>query len=736
MINSNHKQKSLLIKVFFSLVFIIAVYLLMILGNNGGFSVGKIYAEKSNKTHPDNWMDTHGAEYFSKKGECQGCHGNALDGGMTDYACNMCHLSPKHPKNWSSKHGRKYRKQRKSCGACHGKYLTGGRSKVSCKQCHVSPRHPGGWKSSHGAVYNRNPQSCGMCHQTAVKGNKKRGCNRCHLSPQHPSNWSDIHGPEYYQSKESCSTCHGHNLTGGSATTTCNSCHLSPKHPQDWTEKHGATAMKELGSCSTCHGNELTGGQSKIDCGSCHINPKHPKGWMGKHGTKYFDSKKQCGSCHTKHPFDLSSKEASSNCLSCHTGIMNTQEWQPESNTNTFNVNASHSSQVRNNTTGGREFITNNDLGVHFVEQGKDITFTSQLRYSREWLGSEHNFDLYETYFQFDSLFNNHLSIVLGRQSLISNIDYMLMDGINVNLAPSKWFDISLFTGVPRYFEEGDLTGEIGLVSGISFILNEVSYTKARLDFLYQKKNFTTNVLNNTDKMYVSASVSKGISIFRLYALGEYDITDTLPTTITLGTEIYPFVKKVGFLIEGNYFNESRNDNLENIFTIFSANYLWQIKAGVFVNSVKNLNLYQNFSFQRYDVLASNPENGFNAETGLGYDFDQINLEADVGYYFIRSYGGTLHGARVSLYEEWTKNLFSELYFDFITYTKVTNDDATGFNIVATTGVNLNKGFSFAGAFEYIRNNMFNYDLRGTLRLNYYFSHRFRDWGKRTTNKK
>ncbi len=499
-------------------------------------------------------------------------------------------------------------------------------------------------------------------------------------------------------------------------------------HPDNWVTTHGPEFFAKKDACLSCHGDRLDGGAVGVACNTCHLSPKHPDNWLDEHGTAYSNNKEQCTICHGASSFGLSSEKSTSKCLSCHTGKLDTSKWQQESNSNTFNATLSNEAQIRTNQNGDREYETENKIGFHAVEQNRNISFTSQFRYSREWNSGDDNIDLYETNIQLGSLFNNHASLNLGRQSLISNVDYILMDGLALTLAPSRVFDVELFAGVPRYFEEGDFDGEVGLVSGLSFVLNQVAYTNARVDVLYQKKNFDNNQLNDTDKIYLSGSASKGVSIFRFYGLGEYDLTDTLPTTITLGTEIYPFVQKVGFLIEGNYFDESRNDNLETIFSILSADRLWQIKSGVFVNAIKHLGLYQNFSLQRFQVLAGQSEDGYNAETGLSYDFDKINLNANLGYYFIDSYGGTLHGVRTALYESWTQNVFSLFSADYVTYTKVTNDNDAGLSFKGTTGVNLNNGLTLAAALEYNYNNAFEHDVRGTFLLNYYFSNHFSDW--------
>lgn len=551
----------------------------------------------------------------------------------------------------------------------------------------------------------------------------------------HPKDWMTTHGQEFFSKKNECLACHGDQLDGGATGVACNMCHLSPKHPEGWGSQHGAPAMKDgLNQCFPCHGDKLDGGKTSVGCGTCHINPKHPDNWLGEHGSSFLTSKDQCQACHGRAAFGLSSKKSTSQCLSCHTGVLNAAEWQQESNSNTFDANLSSRFQIRTNSAGDREYETQNRVGFQIVEQNQDISFTSQFRFSQEWTSDEYLVDMYETGVQFNGLFNHHATLNLGRQSLISNIDYILMDGVALTVAPSRLFDISLYAGVPRYYDDDDFEGEIGLISGLGLILNQIAYTNARLDVLYQKENFTDNDLNDTDKIYISGSASKGLSIFRFYGLGEYDVTDTLPTTATVGAEVYPFVKKVGFLIEGNYFDESRNDDLETIFSILSADRLWQVKSGVFVNAVRHLSLSQNFSLQRFQVLSGQTEDGYNAETGLSYDFEKIRLNIDLGYYFIDNYGGTLHGVRAVLYEDWSQTVYSRVFADYVTYSKITNDNDVGLSLEGATGLNFNNGITLEALVEYNRNNAFTHDVRGGFMLSYFFTNRFADWKQRGKN--
>src|SRR3990167_7777740 len=299
------------------------------------------------------------------------------------------------------------------------------------------------------------------------------------------------------------------------------------------------------------------------------------------------------------------------------------------------------------------------------------------------------------------------------------------MDGMDLTIKPAKFFNVMAYAGIPRYIEQEDIDGNLGFVSGLSLRMKEYKYTKAKIDFTYQKKDFSAGGLNLNDKMYAAASLSKGISIFKLYGLGEYDLTETLPTALTAGTEIYPFVKKISFLLEGSYFNESRNDNFDSIFTIFSEGALWQGRSGFAVNVIKNLSLSDYFSFQRYEVLPSLSKNGYNNSMGASYLFKKIKLETALNYNFYKSYGGTLHGFSLSLYEDWTRDFYTRAFVDFITYTKVTNNDDKAFDALLEVGYQLRRGLRLAAVAEYVNNNVRETDLKGTIKLNYLFDTKF-----------
>lgn len=503
------------------------------------------------------------------------------------------------------------------------------------------------------------------------------------------------------------------------------------QHPVDWVHHHGKKYVEYPALCQACHGSDLSGGMAGIMCNLCHLKPNHPPDWKDIHGQEYIKDKKQCVLCHGGQPFSGEKRPWAMNCTRCHSVGRNIARFQNESHTSSVNFNISQNVQAMEDRFGHKGFESNHYLGFHVSEASQQISSSTQLRIARNWIDEKTNFDLFESYVEVENLFKNKLDLMVGRQGFGSNMDYFLLDGINVLFKPNPFFDVSLYAGVPRYIDLDDIGGETGFASGISLLLREIHHTKARLDLHYMKQNLFDTLDSNTDKIYLGASLSKGISIFRFYGLGEYDVFENQPNTISVGAEIYPFVKKIGFLLEGSFFNESRDDELETIFKIFSAGALWQARAGVFFDVIEDLHLFSNFSLQRYDVLDGATRNGYNLKSGIGYDFENIRLESEAYHYFVKSYGGTVNGVVLSLYEEWISKFYTRLILDYLIYTKVNNDDNNAFNVILSNGFQLKPYLFLSATAEYANNDVMENELRAWFSFDYFFHRKFLDEGDR-----
>lgn len=161
----------------------------------------------SQSGHSENWAVEHKTAGTSNTETCFGCHGDELNGGISNVSCTSCHLgSPGnvHPLQWGSyayaRHSRYVTENgTTSCAnaACHGVDLLGVTgSGPSCSSCHIGGslnKHPAAWGpvngnydlSLHGQYGDANGlSSCRnvVCHGASLEGVFLSGpaCADCH----------------------------------------------------------------------------------------------------------------------------------------------------------------------------------------------------------------------------------------------------------------------------------------------------------------------------------------------------------------------------------------------------------------------------------------------------------------------------------------------------------------------------------------------------------------------------
>jgi len=229
--------------------------------------------------------------------------------------------SGKHPADWIPGHQASAKADIETCVECHGENLDGGISEVSCtKTCHLGSSasvHPDQWGQYAYArhqsfVLANGISSCAntLCHGPALTGVAGSGVScatTCHLGgviAGHPAGWVNFQPYSVHASYVSqngfagCSTvaCHGTDSTGVFLSgPSCTQCHLggiTAVHPAsaDWSIDHrgyvlpGFDIVQTRAKCdiAACHGtfNDATKpGQIKVDksvCGvTCHAGDKN-----------------------------------------------------------------------------------------------------------------------------------------------------------------------------------------------------------------------------------------------------------------------------------------------------------------------------------------------------------------------------------------------------------------------------------------------------------------------------
>ena len=189
--------------------------------------------------HTANWLAVHGSSYMTYNGQCAGCHGNRLDGGISSVDCfnnAACHTTAR-------------------CGTCHtlppsGAFFPNAAGKhaghillpnitFACNDCHFGA---GGGTPSHfdyivqvifsGTTYNAKNSTAGF--NSVAKSCSKISCHGGQTTP----NW--VNGSLDVNSQ--CAACHVLGTVAG-----------SPEWNSYYSGQHNKHVNQEGIGCTECH---------------------------------------------------------------------------------------------------------------------------------------------------------------------------------------------------------------------------------------------------------------------------------------------------------------------------------------------------------------------------------------------------------------------------------------------------------------------------------------------------
>lgn len=265
--------------------------------------------------HPENWSSgyLHGPVALADIGQCKACHGANLDYAPAgSQSCADCHESFLHHSKakgtftgWETgAHGQyvlQNGRDTTQCQLCHGDNYDGGISHKSCRTCHASfPHDLSSWVPNRDhATFVNAPEGggttqCQLCHGADLNGGRVGvSCRQCHQSFPHDTsgNWNTEAGHgEYVRSDPDhidnnlteCLACHG-TQPGSFGETACTTCHEFPHTDPNWAAPgtasvHAPTFIGKVqtgqtNDCTRCHGtnyDRLVAGN--ISCRTCHTN--------------------------------------------------------------------------------------------------------------------------------------------------------------------------------------------------------------------------------------------------------------------------------------------------------------------------------------------------------------------------------------------------------------------------------------------------------------------------------
>lgn len=380
--------------------------------------------------------------------------------------------------------------------------------------------------------------------------------------------------------------------------------------------------------------------------------------------------------------------------------------------------------QVRQNQNSQREIPVNDYLSFGGDHSKWRFSGESDMRFFRDFARKINSYDLYQTVIHVNPV--DALKIDFGRQFISEGFVAIMQDAIKFRIMPPGYVDIVAYSGIPRSVEVNEFNRNNGLRSGLALELKNVKRTSAALRAVWQRNNIRQTDWTQNDTILAGADLSHQFAVKTmpmLYGLFEYNATAKVADTATVGIDIYPS-KFLSVNAEFDYFNINHDTNLPTILGTYARggtysgrfNTTWTILPDY-------LYFVQNYAYQRMKVPDNMGRNGHILDVAFQVSFDKIGLEFEPGYYFSKSWGGKVNGARILVHEQFTDAWYADLSFDFSKYTKVTNNNDNAYSTVLWSGYEVLKGLIVSGGFEYNRNAFFNNDIRGSFNVSYEFDH-------------
>ena len=296
--------------------------------------------------HPSTWMTSadpgfHALSANKGLGDCETCHGLALDGGIANVGCGKCH-DAKLPDGttlaWA-----------KNCTMCHGDAATGVAAPPRATWGNGGDLVRVGAHAKHVAGTAISPAfACELCHVKPVDAFAAGHIDDATATVSFAGRAVKAAGPApaWDRGSAACSNvaCHGSASpvwTGGAEQAACGTCHgLPPASP------HPQLASGALTGCLECHPGTMTAQGTVIppSQGGLHLDGTaeatggHSAGWLDQASTAFhaFDANKGLGTCQTCHGPDLALcsnchdqnlpagvSTWSKNCIMCHGGTAN-----------------------------------------------------------------------------------------------------------------------------------------------------------------------------------------------------------------------------------------------------------------------------------------------------------------------------------------------------------------------------------------------------------------------------
>jgi hypothetical protein len=219
-----------------------------------------------------------------------------------------------------------------------------------------------------------------------------------------------------------------------------------------------------------------------------------------------------------------------------------------------------------------------------------------------------------------------------------------------------------------------------------------------------------------------------------LYGSISYDANGNNLDFANAGTSVV--VPRPRFLVnlEGTYYKPQSgnrtvttdlNRREDTIFQAFSVSELGQVRTGLTIPLCRTLFSRGGYSYQTYDSLSGNRENGHLGNAGLTWLPGGDGLETvGLDYYVIDSGGGNVNGGSASYQNQVYERITFLVKFGVASYDKRSNQDGTAISSFTGLTYDFLPELSCQVNFEANHNERFNEDFRFGFLISYNFRHR------------
>lgn len=289
------------------------------------------------------------------------------------------------------------------------------------------------------------------------------------------------------------------------------------------------------------------------------------------------------------------------------------------------------------------------------------------------------------------------VDFTVGRQFLAETPGgAFVADGGKVRLALGELESFTAFGGAPQYFEptySSETFSQDEDIWGGSLRTHRLPNSSLSLSYLNQARDGSTLRRLLSTSGATSLPNLPGLPSF--YGSVSYDIDGANIDHATLGTQVFALPPRLALSFEGTYYKPQDQGSYvdpdfqrreDAIFELFSVSDLVQARGAVHYALTTALSAFADYSYQQYERLQGDTENGHIGGVGIDWLPQGDGLEVvRVEYYIADSGGGQVNGGRARYESQVYERLVFHIGGGLAYYEKSTNRE--DFALFTLTGV-------------------------------------------------